>query len=90
MPLGRLAAAVIRLAVRLLRKMPRLLLRVLNIALNPKGHLRQLALVIVVQIVSSALRVLRQRVLLDKTARKQQNALSYDCLLYTSPSPRDS
>ena len=83
MPLGRLAAAVIRLAVRLLRKMPRLLLRVLNIALNPKGHLRQLALVIVVQIVSSALRVLRQRVLLDKTARKQQNALSYEeWLLY--------
>ena len=75
---NRVLAVFLRLAVRLLRKAPRALLRVLNIALHPKGHLRQLALVIVVQIVSSFLKVLREKVLSDAWTRKQQRALSYD------------
>ena len=48
----RLVSILTRLLRSLLQRFPKLVFRILNIALNPAGHLRQVALVFVVQVVS--------------------------------------
>ena len=70
------ASALIKLLKRLLKRLPHLIWRVLDIALNPTAHLRQLGLVIVVQLLSACLKELRQRLTykFDPAFRKQENA----------------
>ena len=80
MSVARLATLLVRLVARLLRRVPALVWRVIDIALNPQAHLRQLGLVILVQLVSALLRECRQRVLCsyDEAVRRQENAQSSD------------
>ena len=58
-----LIALLTRLAARLVNSFPSLVWKIIDTAFNPKAHLRQLGLVIAVQILSYFLRVLRERVL---------------------------
>ena len=65
-----------RLIKAILRRAPKLVWRVLNIALNPQAHLRQLGLVIAVQLVSVLLRKFRLAFLCgyDEAVRRQESA----------------
>ena len=79
----RLVSLLLRLVKKILSVCPRFVFRVLEIALNPKGHLRQLALVVCVQIVSFLLQrlrnTLRHGVLYENSAAiAQDEAQSYD------------
>ncbi|MDC0525911.1 hypothetical protein OAO87_02835 [bacterium] len=71
---------LLKLVSRLLRRVPALIWRVLDIALNPQAHLRQLGLVIVVQLVSVLLRECRQRIMCgyDEAVRRQERAATAD------------
>lgn len=57
----RLVAVLVKLCKQLLERFPNLVLRFLDIAFNPAGHLRQLALVLGVQICSFLLQRLRNQ-----------------------------
>ena len=75
-----LARLLARLVARLLKRMPSLVWRVLDILINPTAHLRQLGLVIVVQLISVCLRELRARIMsgYDEAVRRQERARSAD------------
>ena len=53
---------LVKLATRLARAFPGIVWNVINTAFQPRAHLRQLALVIAVQILSYLLRVFHERV----------------------------
>jgi TAG lipase/steryl ester hydrolase/phospholipase A2/LPA acyltransferase len=82
-PVQRLLRLLVRLAKRLLKAFPKLVYRVLEIAVNPRGHVRQLLLVAAVQICSFLLQRLRNQMrrgilIKNDTARAQDEARTYE------------
>lgn len=80
--LDRLVRLIVRIAKKVLVRFPQLVLRFLEIALNPAGHLRQLALVLGVQISSFLLQRLRNQMrrgilLENKDERALDAAVTY-------------
>ena len=78
----RLAKLLVRLAKKLLAHAPGLISRILDMAFNPKGHLRQLALVVGVQVCSFLLQRLRAQlrrgiIFENQLVRKQEAAKTY-------------
>lgn len=75
-----LAELIARIVKYILRRAPRLVYQVLEIALNPKRVLKQLGLVIAVQLASVVLREVRQKLLCanDEAVRRQEYASNAD------------
>ena len=71
---------LVKLATRLARAFPGIVWNVINTAFQPRAHLRQLALVIAVQILSYLLRVFRERVVnrFDDVSVKRDIAQNYE------------
>ena len=81
-PIDQVVRVIVRLIKRALIKFPQLALRFLEITFNPSGHLRQLALVLCVQISSFLLQRLRNQVrrgllLPNKDERALDDATTY-------------